>query len=82
MSLSFRNLKPGGLYVTATPNELWITAAVRPRIPEGTHFLVIEPVPRGWALGGAGGRVYRVLIDGTVGNLLVGEGDVLPVEEA
>jgi len=82
VSLSFRNLKPGGLYVTATSLELWITAAVRPRIPEGTHFLVIEPVPRGWALGGAGGRVYRVLIDGTVGNLLVGEGDVLLVEEA
>ena len=80
MSLSFRNLKPGGLYVTATPNELWITAAVRPRIPEGTRLLVIEPVPSGWDGGGAA-RVYRVLIDGTVGNLLVGEGDVLPVEE-
>lgn len=81
MSPLFRNLKPGGLYVTATPNELWITAAVDARIPEGTHFLVIEPVPSGWDIGGACG-VYRVLIDGTVGNLLVGEGDVLPVEEA
>jgi hypothetical protein len=28
------------------------------------------------------GKVYRVLIDGSVGTLLVGEGDVLPVEEA
>ena len=78
MSLSFKDLKPGGLYVTATPNELWITAAVRPRIPEGTHFLVIEPVLDD----GATRRVYRVLIDGTVGTLLVGEGDILPVEEA
>lgn len=81
MSLSFRNLKPGGLYVTASPNELWITAAVRPRIPEGTRLLVIEPVPSGWDRGDRG-RLYRVLIDGTVGNLLVGEGDVLPVEGA
>jgi len=80
VSLSFKDLKRGGLYVTATPNELWVTAAVRPRILEGTHFLVIEPVPSGWDLGGAG-RVYRVLIDGTLGTLLVGEGDVLPVEE-
>jgi hypothetical protein len=81
VSLSFRDLKPGGLYVTATPNELWVTAAVRPRIPEGTRLLVIEPVPSGWDTGPVC-RVYRVLIDGTVGTLLVGEGDVLPMEEA
>jgi len=57
VSLSFRNLKPGGLYVTATSNELWITAVDRPRIPEGTRLLVIEPVPSGWDIGGGRGGV-------------------------
>lgn len=84
MSHLFRDLKVGGLYVAACPNKLWSDDGIDllADIPVGACFLVIEPVPSGWDAGFDRRRVYRVLIDGTVGTLLVREGDVLPVEEA
>lgn len=79
MRFSFRNLKRGEIYLLTRELILWESSAEAYRkIPAGAHFLVVDddgiriPV----------GKAYRVLVDGTVGTLLVREGDVLPVEEA
>ncbi len=83
MSLSFRGLKPGGVYVTASPNLLWSdddSDALIADIPAGARFLVIE------ALGDADGGdlpwsgFYRILIDGIVGELIVRNGEVSLME--
>lgn len=85
MSLSFRNLKRGEIYLLTRERNLWESSIGAYRtIPAGAHFLVIddldEVVEHAWQL--ELGKVYRVLIDGSVGALLVGEGDIVPVGEA
>jgi hypothetical protein len=83
MSLSFRGLKPGGVYVTASPNLLWSdddSDALIADIPAGARFLVIEAL--GDAVGGDLPKAgfYRILIDGIVGELIVRNGEVALME--
>ena len=82
MSLSFRNLKRGEIYLLTRERNLWESSIGAYRtIPAGAHFLVIDDGLDAWP-GEVRGKVYRVLIDGSVGTLLVGEGDIVPVGEA
>jgi hypothetical protein len=82
VSLSFRDLKRGEIYLLTRRRQLWESSVGACRtIPAGAHFLVIDDALDAAVLERLG-KVYRVLIDGSVGTLLVGEGDVLPVEEA
>ena len=80
MSLSFRDLKPGGVYVTARPNLLWSddcdNVDIIAEIPQGACFLVIE------ALGerSHGSGFYRILIDGIVGELIIKNDEVALME--
>ena len=75
MSLSFRGLKPGGVYVTASPNLLWPDDGGPfpiADIPAGARFLVIEALGADSVLvRTTGGGFYRILIDGIVGELVV-----------
>ena len=86
MSLSFRDLKRGGIYLLTRERNLWESSVGAYRkIPAGAHFLVIDDAVLAEADAAVLerlGKVYRVLIDGSVGTLLVGEGDIVPVEEA
>jgi len=85
MSLSFKDLKPGGLYVTARPLALWpAEGRFGPKIPTspGSHFLVISPLTRRNGPGFDTLRAYNVFINGSIGVLVLGEGDIVPVEEA
>jgi len=73
MSLSFRGLKPGGVYVTASPNLLWSDDGGPfpiADIPAGARFLVIEALDADSA-GRTTGGFYRILIDGIVGELVI-----------
>ena len=74
MSLSFRGLKPGGVYVTASPNLLWSDDGGPfpiADIPAGARFLVIEALDADSAGRTTGGGFYRILIDGIVGELVI-----------
>ena len=78
MSLSFKDLKPGGLYITARTLALY-PPGVGPgqRTSPGSHFLVISP------LNGPGYdtlRAYNVFINGSIGVLVLGDGDAAEVE--
>ena len=81
MSLSFRDLKPGGLYITKWHHIMWIDAIKEYRpIPAGTCALVIEPIDR---FGVTETQRYRVLVDGWIGEVVIGQrGYFEPVEEA
>ena len=80
MSLSFRNLKRGEIYLLTRERNLWESSIGAYRtIPAGAHFLVIDD-PLEYRLRFS--TAYRVLIDGSVGTLLVVEGDIVPVGEA
>ncbi len=84
MSLSFKDLKPGGIYVTASPNLLWSdddSDALIADIPAGARFLVIEALGADSVLvRTTGGGFYRILIDGIVGELIVRNGQVALME--
>ena len=80
MSLSFRDLKRGEIYLLTRERNLWESSIGAYRtIPAGVHFLVIDD-PLEYRLRFS--TAYRVLADGTRGILGLGEGDFLPVEEA
>ena len=88
MSLSFKDLKRGEIYLLTRERNLWESSvgwesgvgAYR-TIPAGTHFLVIDDTTRrAWDPQVV--RVYRILVDGILGTLDLGEGDVAPMEEA
>jgi len=82
VSLSFKDLKPGCVYVTKFWQSLWVAGDSNKvmEIPAGTRYLVIEWVPSDWDHNPAEAKVYSVLIEGAMGTILVGEGDVLPME--
>ena len=83
MSLSFKDLKPGGLYITARTLALY-PPGVGPgqRTSPGSHFLVISPLTRRNGPGYDTLRAYNVFINGSIGVFVLGEGDIVPVEEA
>ena len=85
MSLSFKDLKPGGLYVTACPLALWpAEGRFGPKKPTspGSHFLVISDIPRFRRPESDTLRAYNVFINGSIGVLVLGDGDAAEVEEA
>ena len=74
MSLSFRGLKPGGVYVTVSPNLLWSdddSDALIADIPAGARFLVIEALGVTDCRAVTAAGFYRILIDGIVGELVI-----------
>ena len=85
MSLSFKDLKPGGLYITARTLALYPPEALQApgqRTSPGSHFLVISPLTRCNGPGSDTLRAYNVFINGSIGVLVLGDGDAAEVEGA
>jgi hypothetical protein len=77
MSLSFRNLKRGEIYLLTRERILRESNTGAHRtIPTGAHFLVVDKQVDRRLVSAA----YRVLVDGTLGILALCEGDIAPVE--